>query len=115
MIEEIVLTYLSEKLDVPCVMENIEETEYVLISKTGSGLSDHIKSATITIQSYSDSLYKAAVLNEAVKNVLLGDDSNNGIVEVKEVSNITLNSDYEYSDTTTKVYRYQAVFDLVHY
>lgn len=116
MIEKLVLDYLESKLDVPVVMEDIKEKEYVLIAKTGSGKEEHLNSATITIQSHSESLLKAAELNELVKTAMLGDEDNiYGIAEGDVITKCTLNSDYEYTDTTTKKYRYQAVFDLTFY
>ena len=54
-------------------------------------------------------MYEAAVLNEAVKETV------EGMIELDEISKIKLNSDYNYTDTTTKEYRYQAVFDMNHY
>ena len=104
MIEEKVREYLEDKLDIPVRME--EEPglpeEYVLIEKTGSGKENHIASATLAIQSYSGSLYGAASLNERV-------------VEMDDISKCQLNSDYNYTDTTRKKYRYQAVYDMVHF
>jgi hypothetical protein len=38
-----------------------------------------------------------------------------GLVGLEEVSKVTLNSEYPYNDTQEKKYRYQAVFDIVHY
>jgi hypothetical protein len=35
-----------------------------------------------------------------------------GLIERDEVTKVTLNSNYNFTDTTTKEYRYQAVFDL---
>lgn len=111
MIEQTVLEYLSEELPVAVYME--EETnmpeEYVLIEKTGSGKTNHICRATIAIQSYADSLYATANLNEKVKNAM------DNIVVLDEISKCSLNSDYDYTDTSRKKYRYQAVFDIVHY
>lgn len=116
MIELIVLNYLKLKLNVPVVMENIKEDEYVLIEKTGSGLSNHIKNTTFAIQSYSNSLYNAALLNEEVKKAMIGDGiTTNGIVEDENICSCELNTDYNFTDTTTKHYRYQAVFDVVNY
>ena len=37
-----------------------------------------------------------------------------GIVELPDVSRSALNSDYNYTDTDTKTYRYQAVYDLTY-
>lgn len=111
MIEETVLDYLSEKIPVMVRME--EElnmpNEYILIEKTGSGKTNHIRRATIAVQSYAGSLYRAMQINEEVKEAM------NNIVILDEISKCTLNSDYDYTDTTRKKYRYQAVFDIVHY
>ena len=111
MIEEIVQDYLAEKLSVPVRMEEEPDlpSSYVLIEKTGSGETDHIKRATIAIQSYAGSLYEAARLNEEVK------DAMNGMIELDTVSKCSLNSDYNYTDTSRKKHRYQAVYDIVHY
>lgn len=111
MIEEIILEYLREKLAVTVRMEEEPDMpkEYVLIEKTGGGKTNYIRRATITIQSYAESLYRAMQINEEIKEVL------DRIVELDEISRCTLNSDYDYTDTTRKKYRYQAVFDIVHY
>lgn len=116
MIELILLDYLKSALSVPVCMEKpTNETEFVLIEKTGSGRTNHVNSATFAIQSWSTSLYKACALNEAVKEALLGDGVNHyGIAETAEISKCELNSDYEYSDTSSKDYRYQAVFDFIY-
>lgn len=116
MIELILLDYLKSTLSVPVCMEKpTDESEFVLIEKTSSGRSNHVNSATFAIQSWSTSLYKACTLNEAVKEALLGDGVNHyGIVQEKDVSMCALNSDYEYSDTSAKEYRYQAVFDFIY-
>ena len=37
------------------------------------------------------------------------------IVEMDDISKCQLNSDYNYTDTTRKKYRYQAVYDKVHF
>lgn len=111
MIEKIILDYLSSELECPVYMEEPEEKpiQYVLIEKTGSGKSNYIKRAMVAIQSYGASLYEAATLNEAVKEAM------DNIIRLGEVSSCELNSDYNFTDPETKRYRYQAVFDLVHY
>lgn len=108
MIEAIVRDYLKSALDVPVELEKLTTAEeYVLIEKTGSGKENHINSATFAIQSYSTSLYKAAELNERVKEAM------DAMACDTDISKAKLNSDYNYTDTTTKSYRYQAVYDLV--
>lgn len=111
MIEKIMLDYLSTALDVPVYMEAPENApeSYVLIEKTGSSENNHIKEATLAIQSIAPSLYKAACLNELVKDAMSKSISLGSIAKAK------CNSDYNFTDTTTKSYRYQAVYDVVYY
>lgn len=117
MIEKVVLDYLSSVLDVPVLMESPESypnptenpTEYVRIEKTGSSRENHIFTATFAIQSYASTLYKAALLNDKVKEAM------ENIITLDEIASEDLNSDYNFTDESKKQPRYQAVFDLVHY
>ena len=110
MIEKIVLDYLSENLTVQIYAEKRGQSgKYVIIEKVGGGETDHIKRASIAVQSYADSMYDAAELNEEVKRVM------KGIIALPSVSSCKLDKDYNYTDTSSKKYRYQAVYDLVHY
>lgn len=108
MVEMTVLNYLKSALSVSVHMEKpkSEPAKYVLIEKTGSSSENNINSATIAVQSYADSLYEAAALNEEVKAAMLD------IIYHEDISKSSLNSDYNFTDTTKKKYRYQAVFDL---
>lgn len=111
MIEKIILDYLNEALDVPVYMEvpaDIVES-YVIVEKTGSSETNHIKEATLAVQSVAPSLYKAACLNEEVKTAM--DNS----ITLGSIARAKCNSDYNFTDTTTKSYRYQAVYDVVYY
>lgn len=116
MIEKIILDYLTDELSVPVFMETPAGTpedpipdEYVLIEKTGSSMSNLISSATFAFQSISNvSLYRAAQINEDVKGAMFT------VITVPEVSRARLNSDYNFTDTRTKQYRYQAVYDITY-
>ncbi len=110
MIEETVLKWLKKNLDVPVYMEEPAEKPdtFVLIEKTGSNRDNWINHATIAVQSYAISMYKAAKLNESVKKSL------DQIVQLDEVGASTLNSDYNFTDETAKRYRYQCVYDLTY-
>jgi hypothetical protein len=111
MIEQTILDYLNDTLTEPCYMEEPEGIDtFVLLEKTGSSLSNYVYSATFAIQSYATSLYEAAELNEKVKAAMLTIAD-----ELNTISKCSLNSDYDFTDTTKKRYRYQAVFDLIHY
>lgn len=111
MIEEIVLNFLLEKLNMPVYLEMPENPpeEFVIIEKTGGGKNNKIASSTIAIQSYAKTLFFAAKLNENVKKVM------EDIVDLNEITKSELNTDYNFTDTSTKRYRYQAVYDIVHY
>lgn len=111
MIELIIKQYLDSHLDVPSFLErkSTMPAKFVLFEKTSSGKSNHLKSATFAFQSYAKSLYDAAILNEQVKEVV------EQMIELPEISGIELNSDYNFTDTETKEYRYQAVFDINYY
>lgn len=111
MIEKIILNYLNSVLSCPVYMEEPETKpkKFVVIQKTGSARVNYIFSATLAIQSYDESLLKAAELNETVKEVMFNS------ITCGEVASCRLNSDYNFTDATTKRYRYQAVFELTHY
>jgi hypothetical protein len=107
--ELVVLDHLQQKLSVPVKMEHTEDDpeSYVILERVGSGRTDRIYRVSFALQSYAESMYKAALLNEEVKSLM------DEIIEKPEVSKVTLDSDYNDSDTATKEYRYQCVYDLV--
>ena len=111
MIEKTILDYLNEHLTVPVYMEEPinKPVSYVLIERTGSSESDLIETTTLALQSYGASLYDAAVLNMAVKARI------KQAVELPSVSAVYINSDYNFTDTETKRYRYQCVAVVTHY
>lgn len=111
MIELTILNHLKTKLPVPVYLEEPETKpdRYVLLEKTGSGRSNRLGSSTFAFKSYAESLYEAAALNEQTKVAV------DSLIELKEIASVRLNSDYNFTDTATKRYRYQAVYDLNHY
>lgn len=118
MIEKIIYDYLSARLPseenpVGAYMEipaGGTEPPFVVIQKTGSGMVDGVVfQATIAIQSYGKTLYEAAQLSELVKALMAN------AVTLSEVARCRLNSDYNFTDTTKREYRYQAAFDIIHY
>ena len=111
MIEATVISHLAAALQVPVYAERpeIPDNQYVIVEKTGSDKRNHIDMATIAVQSHAQTLYEAAALNLLVKTAMESLISNNAI------SRCALNSDYNYTDETTKTYRYQAVYDITYY
>ena len=81
---------------------------FILFEKTSSGQRDKINSATFAFQSYGKSMYEAAKLNDELKLIMFQ------MVELDEIGGVKLNSDYNFTDTTTKRYRYQAVFNITY-
>lgn len=111
MIEIVIKQFIDDHLSVPAFLERPEKPpkRYVLIEKTGSGEKNQLPSSTFAFQCYGPSLYEAALLNEDLKVAV------KAMIVLDEISKIKLNSDYNYTDTETKEYRYQAVFDINHY
>lgn len=109
MIETIVIGYLDGMVEaIPAYAERPKEppAEYLLIEKTGGTESNCIARATVAIQAYADTLFRAAEICSMVENAM------KDIVELDEVSRCKLNTSYNYTDTESKKYRYQAVFDI---
>ena len=115
MIETIILNYLNglPGAPAPAVMEipaGGATPPCWVIQKTGGGtIEGHVGTATLAIQSYGATLYEAAALNEALKAAM------EGALALPEIARVELNSDYNFTDTTKKLYRYQAVYDIIHY
>lgn len=109
MIESIIIAYLNNVLDVPAFAEVPKDAPkaFVVVEKTGGGESGHIAHPTIIVQSYEESLYKAALLNKRVKMAMLA------AITLPEISSVELNASYNY--TFEKQYRYQAVYDITYY
>lgn len=114
MIETALIRYLNNKLDVQAYAEYPEPenapSQFVLMEKTGSGVSNRLSRATIALQSYADTLLDAMRLNEEVKAAM---DELPG--ELDSITRSKLNSDYNFTDTSTRKYRYQAVYDITYY
>ena len=111
MIETIILDHLTSA-GITAYMEIPEgggAPPFCVVERTGGGEENRIRHATVAIQSYGESLYLAAELNGQIVRIM------DGITEKPEIAACRLNSDYNFTDTAKKQYRYQAVFDLVYY
>ena len=115
-IEKEILDHLVSE-DIEGIKENIycerpEEPpdEYVLIERTSGTSKDMVAQAMVAVQSIStQSLYRAMVMDEAIVSAMRGmADSAAGVYGCH------LNSHYNFTNTQTKEYRYQAVF-LINY
>ena len=104
------LTFLNANLDVNVYAESPKElTNYVLLEQTGSSRNNHITTTTIAIQSYGASLLDAMILNGEVETAM------KDFAQLNRVARVELETDYNFTDTETKQYRWQAVYDITHY
>ena len=117
MVEVTIRNYLGGKLDVPVLMEEPEVPSeqfptmpdaYVIMERIGGGKKNHIGSVSVALQSYGSSLYNAASLDETVR------DAMDNIVELDSINSAKLASNYNFTDTTKKKYRYQCTYDLTY-
>lgn len=108
MIEITIKKYLEEKTKKTVLLEHKENepAQFFLIQKLGGGFRDGISNASFAIQSYANSKYECAVMNEDLKKAMLS------AIELKDVSSVRLDSDYDYTDVQEKKHRYQAVYDI---
>ena len=111
LIEETILNRLRAVLPEPVHMEVPAGASgrYYVLEKTGSSETDRICRSTFALQSYAPSLYEAALMNSAGKAAMMN------TVVLSSVTAASLNSDYNFTDTAKKQYRYQSVFDIYHY
>lgn len=111
MIEEIVINYLQPILHVPVSTAHNEHDPdaFVIIERVGGGSENHVRNASIAIQSYAPTMYQAAQLHEAVL------DAMDNIMALDGIAWSNLNAEYNYTDEETKKPRYQALFDISYY
>lgn len=109
-VEKIICDYLTAQV-APAYPEMPETmpARLILVERTGGGISNRLRYATIAIQSYAGSLYEAAQLNESVITAM------DSIGQQPNIGRAQLNSNYNFTDTTRKEYRYQAVYDVVYF
>ena len=113
MIEAIILNHLKTKLTVPVRLQKPEplpkDGKYILFEKAGGSQLNKVGGSTIAFQSHASSMADAALLNEETKNAV------ESLIELDEIVSVKYNTDYNFTDTTTKQYRYQALYDIKHY
>lgn len=111
MIETTVLDYLRDRLGVPVTMEVPEGAygTFVVLEKTGSSRQNYIRRATLAVQSYAPTLLLAAQLDDRVIEAMLA------LPKLDRVAACRLERNYNFTDTETKKYRYQAVFAVTYY
>lgn len=109
-IEATVVSHLSAKLQSSHVYAERPVNppdEYFIIEKTAADETNHVKMATVAVQSISKvSLLNAAMMSKAAEAAM------KSLNEVDDIGTCRLNTAYNFTDPETKEYRYQAVFDI---
>lgn len=106
MIEKKIRDYLEEALDVQVLVEHMKRDPYsfVIFEKTGGYIKNTIHHSTFAFQSYGETLAEALKLNNKLIDYMM----------IFEDANVKLNSNYNFTDTSTKKYRYQAILELIY-
>lgn len=111
MIEKIIFDYLSAQLaPIPVYMEKPSPIPdaCVVIEKTGGSRTNRIDSATVAVQSYDQTLYKTATLNESVKEAM------DQLIELDVIGSSRYSTDYAFNDLSNKRYRYQCIYNITY-
>lgn len=109
-IEEFIIAYLSEALEVPVSgdVPSPVPDRFVTVEMTGLTKEDKISSATIAVQSWETTRADASDLNDTVIAAM------EAMISEPEISKSALDTSYNYTDITRKKPRYQAVFTVVY-
>lgn len=113
MIESTILSFLNNAgLDAPLYMEIPENPpeEFYILENTGQSMRDHVRTTTMAVQSYAQSMERAADLAYEIDEIIL-----ETLQELDDVAGVRLNSLYNFTDQSTKQYRYQGVYVVTHY
>lgn len=112
MIEDTIRNYLEYHLSAPVYISTPKDKpeEYFVLEKTGGGIDEKIRQATITVQAYAKTFYKASSMIEEANAAMM-----DGLISLDQISRVYLNGSYNFTDTTTKKPRYQSVFVITHY
>lgn len=109
-IETTVLSYLSERLDVPVSFEVPKgpPSLYVVLEKTGHTVDNKIHTTYIAAKSTGKSLVEVMRLNNRILEIMPG------LVDEVDIFRCESQGDYDFTNTETKERRYQAIFEIVH-
>jgi len=109
--EEVLLKYMNQNMKIKSYTErsSSQEDEFYVIDRIGGSSNRSYDTSTIAIQSYAKTKYRAAKNDEAMRKCILE------MVSLDNILNVELNSFYDYTDTNTKNFRYQSVFEFKHY
>lgn len=111
MIEETIIAYLGANLPVHVGGEipSKPPQRFIVVQKRGGERENHIPTSLIQFDVYAERLAEAANLCQEV--MALVDD----MICLDEVCSCEYGGDYNATDTASKRYRYQAMYNITHY
>ncbi|MDD6666720.1 MAG: hypothetical protein PUE58_01925 [Lachnospiraceae bacterium] len=109
-VEKKIQDFLKARISVPIYMEKPPNPpkSYVIIERVGGAESNWISQGTFAIKSIGPTLYKAATLDHDVVTAM------HDLTTIDNISGCVLNADTNFTDITTKEYRYQSTY-LINY
>jgi len=112
MIELDIKKFIDDEFDYPAFMERPEKAidTFFVIEKISGSRDEQIDFARVAVQTYAPSMFLAASLCEQLNDAML-----NYFIALPNITKVELNSSYNYTDTTTKKYRYQSIFEIYYY
>lgn len=113
MIEAKLIAFLNANLNPPIKASMIKPEQpvpsaFVVCEKTGDRETNKVRTATFAVQSYGPTLLDAATLSENVYEIL------DGFISEPNVFRCKRTADYNFTDTDTKEYRYQSVYEIIY-
>lgn len=108
--EQFFIAYLNNNLDgVQAFGDEPQPAPdfFVTVEQVGGGEDNHITRADLAVQSWAPTRAEAAELNRTVIEIM------KNAVEESAISKCHLDTTYNFTDTTKKRPRYQAVFEVV--
>lgn len=112
MIEKLLIAYLNNEMDVPVYAEKpIKDipSQYIVLRLIDSGIVNKINAATVSFESYAESLLQAAELNDKLQEKLFD------AITLDEISSSTLGGSSRNIDIQTKAYCYESIFNFYYY
>ena len=111
MIEETIIAYLNANLSVPVGGEISDKhpLRYVVVQKKGGERENHIYTSLFQFDAYAESLAAAAALCKDVMAVV------DEMTDLGEVCSCEYGGDFNATDTASKRYCYQAMYNITHY
>lgn len=111
MIEDRIIEFLEENTEIHCYAELPDDEsikEFIVVRKTGGYRENYLDFASITIFAYSESKYKAALLDRNVMFCMQKFAKEDFITMVDQ------NNSYDDSDFSNKTYRYRSEYDIAY-